>query len=56
MRTSWLVKFAILVNHREKIKEIEKQEKYLDLAWEQKNQLLYRGKEEIHSEIELIIY
>ena len=30
--------FAVSANHRVKIKENEKRDKYLDLAWELKNQ------------------
>ena len=34
--TCWIVDFAILANHRVKLKESEKRDEYLDLAWELK--------------------
>ena len=36
-RTCWIVDFAVLVDHRVKIKEIEKRDKYLNVARELKN-------------------
>ena len=37
-RTCWLLDFAVQADHRVKIKENEKRDKYLNLAWELKNQ------------------
>ena len=34
-----IVDFAVLANHRIKLKEYEKKDKYLDLAWELKKKL-----------------
>ena len=36
-RTRRIVDFAVTANHRVKLKESEKKDKYLDLAWELKN-------------------
>ena len=35
-RASWIVDFAVLADHRVKLKESKKRDKYLDLAWELK--------------------
>ena len=37
MRTCRIVDFAVLADHRVKLKESKKKDKYLDLAWELKN-------------------
>ena len=39
MRTCRIVDFAVLSDNRVKLKEIEKKDKYLDLAWELKKLL-----------------
>ena len=39
-RTVWIVSFAILVDHRVKIKESKKRDKYLDLARELKKKTM----------------
>ena len=36
-RISKIVDFAVPANHRIKLKDCEKKDKYLDLAWELKN-------------------
>ena len=37
------VNFAVLADHRIKLKECEKKDKYLDLAWELKNTMEHEG-------------
>ena len=37
-RTCWIVNFVVLADHRVKLKEVEKRDKYLDLAREFKKQ------------------
>ena len=42
-RICHLLDFAILADHRVKIKESEKTDKYLDLAWEMKKAVKHEG-------------
>ena len=36
-RIYWIVHFVVQADHRVKLKESQKRDKYLDLAWEQNN-------------------
>ena len=42
-RTGWIVDFAIPAGHRVKLKESEKNDTYLHLAWELKKTMEYEG-------------
>ena len=42
-RTCRIVDFAVLANHRIKVKECEKKDMYLDIAWELKKTMEHEG-------------